>query len=72
MKYRVIITTAALSEDESALVGEFVDRLPAGSTVHVENLSQRKTIRLALVLGATIAFWLALATGLICAWRRIP
>jgi hypothetical protein len=72
MKYRVIITTAALSEDQALLVGEFMDRLPAGSTVQVENLTQRKTIRMALILGLVIAFWIAVGTGLIAVWRHLP
>ena len=71
-KYRVILTLDAKNIDEAAAIICSPERLPREARMRIEDVDVRRTIRLALVLGATIAFWLAVGTGLVHAWKILP
>jgi hypothetical protein len=70
--YRVILTFEARDVHEAAEIVTRPERLRQLSRMRIQDVDRQRTIRLALVLGATIAFWVAFGTGLVHAWRMLP
>lgn len=70
--YRVILTFPAPDAKRAAVMVACPELLPRETRMRVADVDRGRTIRLALVLGLTIAFWLTVAIGVIEAWRRIP
>ena len=71
-KYRVTLTFQARSIQDAAEIVCSPERLPREARMQIQDVDHRRTIRLALVLGVTIAFWLAVGTGLAHVWRILP
>lgn len=72
MTYRVILTFEARDAAEAAAIAASPERLPREAQMRVVDVDRARAIRLAAFLGAILAFWLAVGSGLSYFWSRLP
>lgn len=71
-RYRVVLTFEARDSREAAAIISEPGRLPRDARMVIIDADRRRTLRYAAFIGGTIAFWLAVATGLVHIWRNLP